>query len=212
MAEQTEQLAPRPHIAIIPSSGLGHLIPLLELAKKLALHHSISITFFIISISPGQPPAQKSLLQSLPDHINVIHLPQVDLDDIDSSELVEVKILLAFSKSIPFIGDALRSLATKVKLVAMVADLFGTEAFALANELGVSRYMCHLLPTTLLPWALRLPEFDRTVKCEFKDMVEPVKLTGSISVHGKDFPGPLKNRKSKTYEMFFESGQPGKHL
>ncbi|KAM1209107.1 hypothetical protein ACFX2I_014783 [Malus domestica] len=36
-----------PHVAIVSTSGLSHLIPLVELAKRLIVQHNFSITFII---------------------------------------------------------------------------------------------------------------------------------------------------------------------
>ncbi|KAK2650105.1 hypothetical protein Ddye_017594 [Dipteronia dyeriana] len=53
------------HIAMMPSPGMGHFIPLIELAKQLVLCHEFLVTFIVPTVSPV-PTALKTLLQNLP--------------------------------------------------------------------------------------------------------------------------------------------------
>ncbi|KAE8701971.1 hypothetical protein F3Y22_tig00110503pilonHSYRG00367 [Hibiscus syriacus] len=39
--------AQTPHVAILPSPGMGQLIPLVEFAKRLVHQHSFNVTFVI---------------------------------------------------------------------------------------------------------------------------------------------------------------------
>ncbi|KAL0456816.1 UNVERIFIED_CONTAM: Hydroquinone glucosyltransferase [Sesamum latifolium] len=70
------------HIAILPSPGMGHLIPLAELAKNLISRHSFSVTFIIpTDANTSHLQAQKSFLQALPHSISCIFLPPISFTD-----------------------------------------------------------------------------------------------------------------------------------
>ncbi|KAI3955302.1 hypothetical protein MKX01_039739, partial [Papaver californicum] len=63
--EATSEIV-QPHIIMLPSPGMGHLIPFIELAKRLVLNHGFSVTFTIPTDTGSPSKAQKSVLESLP--------------------------------------------------------------------------------------------------------------------------------------------------
>ncbi|XP_043713292.1 anthocyanidin 3-O-glucosyltransferase 5-like [Telopea speciosissima] len=72
---------PNPHIALFASPGMGHLIPLVALSKRLFSLHGFHSTIFIVSTSPPSSKAIQSKLDSLqlPSAINVVHLSPPDV-------------------------------------------------------------------------------------------------------------------------------------
>ncbi|XP_034904826.1 hydroquinone glucosyltransferase isoform X2 [Populus alba] len=160
----------KPHVAIFPSPGMGHLIPLTELAKKFALNYDLSSTFIVPSIGPP-PEAQKKVLGSLPEGINYISLPPVSFDDLPGIR-AETQISLTITRSLSSVRDVLKSLAASTRLVALVLDLFGTDVIDIASELSVPSYIASL-----------------STGC-------------GISVHGRDLPDPIQDRKDDAYKWF----------
>ncbi|GMJ01388.1 UDP-GLUCOSE-DEPENDENT GLUCOSYLTRANSFERASE 72 B1 [Hibiscus trionum] len=191
--------AQTPHIAILPSPGMGHLIPLVEFAKRLVHQHSFNVTFFIpVDGSPSK--AQKSTLGSLPSSIDSVFLPPVNLADLPGDLKIETVISLTVSRSLPDLRDAFKSLAAKTKLVGLVVDLFATDAFDVADEFGVSSYVFFPSTAMALSLFLYLPELDKTVSCEYRDMPEPVRIPGCIPVHGKELLDPAQDRQNDAYK------------
>ncbi|RVW73941.1 UDP-glycosyltransferase 72E1 [Vitis vinifera] len=49
----------KPHAALLASPGMGHLIPVLELGKRLITHHGFQVTVFVVAteVSPAPIPA-----------------------------------------------------------------------------------------------------------------------------------------------------------
>ncbi|KAJ6328761.1 hypothetical protein OIU77_010447 [Salix suchowensis] len=135
-------MAQKPHVAIFPSPGMGHLIPLAELAKKLALRYDLSSTFIVPSIGPP-PEAQTKVLGSLPAGINYISLPPVSFDDLPGIR-AETQISLTITRSLSSIRDVLKSLVASTRLVALVLDLFGTDVIDIAMEFSVPSYIASL--------------------------------------------------------------------
>ncbi|CAO2815063.1 unnamed protein product [Amaranthus hypochondriacus] len=85
MEKQEQKLANQ--IALIPSPGLGHLIPFIEFAKLLISNFNLSITLLLPSRAHDQPnEAQISLLASLPNGINYVNLPPIDFVGIKGAE------------------------------------------------------------------------------------------------------------------------------
>ena len=195
--EQNQQKPP--HIAIVPALGISHLISLVELAKRLVLHHHFSVTFIVTS--DGSPmKAQKAILEALPDAISSIFLPPVSFDDLPEDDQMVARIFLSLTRSLPALRDSFKVLAESTQLVALVVDLFGTEAIDVAKEFGVSPYLFFSTAAMTLSSGFYLPEFDETSSCDFRDLTEQVKLPGCMPLHGTDFPEHFHDRKSDAYK------------
>ncbi|XP_025015672.2 hydroquinone glucosyltransferase [Ricinus communis] len=189
------------HVAILPSPGMGHLIPLVELAKRLVHQHNLSITFIVPTDGPPSK-AQKSVLGSLPSTITSAFLPPVDLSDTPSDAKIETIISLTVARSLPSLRDVLKSLVSKTRLVALVADLFGTDAFDVAREFNISPYI--FFPSTAMTLSLifYLPKLDEKVSCEYRELQEPVKIPGCVPIHGNKLLDPVQDRKNDAYKWF----------
>jgi len=69
-----------PHVAMLATPGMGHLIPLAELAKCLASRHGATATLFTFASTASA--TQRALLVSLPPSVASRALPPVDLSDL----------------------------------------------------------------------------------------------------------------------------------
>ncbi|KAF5744413.1 hydroquinone glucosyltransferase [Tripterygium wilfordii] len=187
------------HIAILPAPGIGHLIPLVELAKRL-LMHQLSITFFVPTDAPPSK-AQKLVFESIHSNkINHIFLPPPSLDDLPQDTKIETRIALIVARSLPSLREALKPIAATKRLVALVVDLFGTDAFDVATEFNVSPYIFFPSTAMALSLFLLLPKLDETVSCEYRDLPEPVEIPGCVPVHGRDFFDPVQDRRNDVYK------------
>ncbi|KAB1998964.1 hypothetical protein ERO13_D12G114600v2 [Gossypium hirsutum] len=197
MATQT------PHIIIHPSPGMGHLIPLIEFSKRLVHHHSFTITV-VIPTDGSSTTLQKSTLDSLPTSIDYVFLPPVDFTDLPEDTKMETLVCLTMLRSLPSFKNTMASLVSTKKLVALVVDLFGTDVFDVAKEFNVSPYIYFPSTAMLLSLFLYLPELDRTVSCEYRDLPEPVRIPGCIPVNGKDLLDPVQDRKNEAYKLVLQ--------
>ncbi|GMY23842.1 hydroquinone glucosyltransferase [Fagus crenata] len=197
-APQPQTQTPAPHVAILPSPGMGHLIPLVEFAKRLVhQHHNFTITFIVPT--DGTPSnAQKSVLDSLPTSMNYTFLSPVKLDDLPEDSKIEPIISHTVARSLPSLRDVFKPLANKV--VALVVDLFGTDAFDVAREFNISPYI--FFPSTAMALSLfiHLPKLDEMVSCEYRDHPEPLRIPGCVPIHGKHLLDPAQDRKNEAYK------------
>lgn len=190
------QLESRPRVALLPTPGMGHLIPLVELAKRLVAHHGFSVT--IITLACSASTAQSALLSSLPAaHISSLSLPPVPLDDLPPDAFIETTIAEATARSLPAIRLALSALLPD--LVAVVVDLFGCDIFSVAADLRLPRYM--FFPTNLLTLSVvfHLPALDAAATAEFRHLPEPIRLPGCVPIPGPDLLYPLQDRSNDAY-------------
>ncbi|XP_058225670.1 hydroquinone glucosyltransferase [Rhododendron vialii] len=190
----------KPHIALLPTPGMGHLIPLAEFAKRLVLTHNFSATFLIPTDGP-LPKAQKSFLESLtPAGISHVLLSPVNFDDLPDDVRIETRISLSVTRSLPSLRDQIKSLVSGHRVVALVVDLFGTDAFDIAMEFQISPYIFFPSTAMALSLFLYLPELDSSVSCEYRDLPGPVRIPGCIPIHGKDLLDPVQDRKDEAYK------------
>ncbi|KAL7189035.1 hypothetical protein ACSBR1_038829 [Camellia fascicularis] len=139
--ETTTSNKHKPHIAIFPSPGMGHLIPLAEFAKQLVFSHHFSVTFIVPDF--GFPiKSQKSFLDSLPAPITVVYLPPpVISNDLSGSVNPGTLVTTGMTRCVPGLRDSLKALTESTRLVALVVDAVGTDAFDLTEELGILRFI-----------------------------------------------------------------------
>ncbi|KVH91243.1 hydroquinone glucosyltransferase-like [Cynara cardunculus var. scolymus] len=197
-------MAKTPHIAIFPSPGMGHLIPMAEFAKRLVKHHHISATIIIPTTGPP-PKAQTSVLESLPENIHHIFLPPVTtVADLPAGSRPEVKIFFIIQASLSSIRDALTSLKSKTHLVALVFDMFSHDSFEIAQELNLFKFLFFPMNAMALSFSFILPNLDKEIVCEFKDLPHPIKVPGSVSFHGRDLMAPVQIRTDEAYKGYLQ--------
>lgn len=185
-------------VAILPTPGMGHLIPLVEFAKRLVHNHNLTVTF-IVPTDGSPSKAQKSVLDALPASISYVFLPPVSLDDVAQGARIETLISLPIVRSLSFLRVALESLISRTKVVSLVVDLFGTDAFDVAKEFNISPFIFYPSTAMALSLFLYLPKLDQTVSCEYRDLPEPVKIPGCVPIPGKELLDPVQDRQNEAY-------------
>ncbi|XP_077211198.1 hydroquinone glucosyltransferase-like [Tasmannia lanceolata] len=187
-----------PHIAILPSPGMGHLIPLAELARQLVLHHNFSVTFINLSMDTHSQ-AQDHILSSLPKTVNTVSLPPVSSHDFPNS--IVAHISLTITRSLSSLSNLLQSLKSTTRLVALVVDLFGTETFDLAREIKVPPFIFFTASSMALCHILNLPKLD------VRDLPQLLKFPGCIPIHTNDLPDAIKHPQGEDYKWTIRHGK-----
>ncbi|KAL6965051.1 hydroquinone glucosyltransferase [Sarracenia purpurea var. burkii] len=193
-----------PHVALLPSPGMGHLIPFVEFATHLVRRHHFSATIFVPTAGPPLK-TQKSVLEALSPPINHVFLPPVSLPTTCVNS--ESQIFLTVTRSLPHFAAALRSLTAATRVVALVVDAFALDAFDVADELGIHPYLFFTAGAVTLSFGLHLPELDEMVTCEFRDLPEPLKLPGCVPIHGRDLLDPVQDRSNDAYKKILSSAK-----
>ncbi|VAH71674.1 unnamed protein product [Triticum turgidum subsp. durum] len=189
-----------PHVAMLVTPGMGHLIPLAELAKRLAARHGVEAT--LITFASTASATQRAFLASLPPAISSLSLPPVDLSDLPPDASIEMLMSEECARLVPALTEALSRLMETTRLVAYFADLFGADSFDAAVAAGVPRrylfFPGNLQGLTLI---LHLPELDVSMPGEFRDLAEPVRLPGCVPIPGVDILSPLQDKSSPSYRI-----------
>ncbi|XP_065846992.1 hydroquinone glucosyltransferase-like [Euphorbia lathyris] len=187
----------KPHISILPTPGLGHIIPLLEFAKKLVTYHGFRVSFLAITTNESSA-AKEQLFQSpmFSPGLDIVQLPPVDVSAIINDDmLILTRISLIIQESLKCLKSLLIELG---KPKALVIDLFTTQAFDVCEELSIPVYSFFTSPIALLTFSLYLPTLDRDLESEsqFVDLPEPVTPPGCTPVRIEDLIEPIKDRKN----------------
>ncbi|KAI3940013.1 hypothetical protein MKW98_029789 [Papaver atlanticum] len=191
----------KPHVVIFPTPGMGHLIPLTELAKQLVHHHNFSITLILPTIGPPSM-AMKSVLDQLPETISYILLSPVSLDDQPKDAKGETRISIAMVRSLPYLSEELKRITSSKRVAAFVIDLFGTDAFDVANEFGIPPYIFFPCNANVLQLLLNLSSLHESYSGEFKDLPQPLCLPGCVPMPGTELIPPLQDKKDDAYMWF----------
>ncbi|XP_028753435.1 hydroquinone glucosyltransferase-like isoform X3 [Neltuma alba] len=192
------------HIAVVPSPGFSHLIPVLEFSKRLVhLHPDFHVTFIIPSLE-SPPPSSVAYLQNLPSNIQSIFLPPISKQDVPKDANIAVQIQLTVAKSLPSLQQELKSLNSKSHLAAIVADPFAAEVLSFAKELNTSSFIYFPSAASTLSFCFYLPTLHEEISGEFRDVPEPIQIPGCVPLYGRDLPEPFQNRSSESYTSFLQ--------
>ncbi|KAK7286991.1 hypothetical protein RJT34_22384 [Clitoria ternatea] len=194
-------------IAMVPSPGLSHLIPLVEFAKQLVSQHpNFHIHFLIPTLGPPTP-STKAVLNTLPPTIHATVLPEVNFQDLPHNTEPATKMKLIVQHSIPFLHQALQSLSSNSHLVALVFSIFSTDAHDVAKQFNLLSYVFYASGAVPLSFNLSLPKLDEGVSTElWLDSIPIVHVPGcSKPFHVRDLPTPLLGkRSSETYKLYID--------
>ncbi|KAM0859996.1 hypothetical protein ACQ4PT_046834 [Festuca glaucescens] len=172
------QSTARPHVVLLASPDVGHLIPLFELARRLVEHHGFAAT--IVTFHSLSDP--QSLPSSLPASVTIAALPAVMIDDLPADALRPVVLVEIIHRSLPSLRTLLRSIrygSMTSRLAALVPDFLYFPALPLAAELGVPAYIFFPSNVPLLYLMHGLVELhDGALPGEYRDLPEPFEIPG----------------------------------
>ncbi|GAU29930.1 hypothetical protein TSUD_360450 [Trifolium subterraneum] len=167
-----------PPVTMMGSPGMGHLIPMIEFAKRLINHHNLHVTFIIPTDGPPSK-AQTTVLTSLPCDISHIFLPPITLSGLPPNTKIEPLISPSVLRSLPSLRHTLLSLTSTHRISSLTVDLVDIDAFNVVVEFNIPPYVFIPSPTIVLSFAFYLPQLDQEVQCEFIDHIEPINILGS---------------------------------
>jgi hydroquinone glucosyltransferase len=79
-------------------------------------------------------------------------------------------------------------------------------ALTVAEEIGVPRYVFYTSSLMSLASLLHAPELARTTTGKCRDLPEPVRLPGCITLRGADLVDPLQDRANPVYALIVDLG------
>ncbi|KAF0903436.1 hypothetical protein E2562_027720 [Oryza meyeriana var. granulata] len=133
----------RPHVVLIPSAGMGHLVPFGRLAVALSSGHGCDVS--LVTVLPTVSTAESKHLEALFDAFPAVRRLDSQLAPFDESEFPGADPFFlrfeAMRRSAPLLGPLLTGAGSS----ALVTDIALTSVvIPVANEL---RLPCHILFT-----------------------------------------------------------------
>eukprot|EP01018_Ginkgo_biloba_P004616 Gb_10317 [translate_table: standard] len=193
----------KPHVAIFPAVGMGHLIPLAEFAKRLAVHHGFSITFITTKwrTTPRQTAYTQKLASSGLD-IRFVELPEVQMEDVEGLSF-EILIFKLMENSKGAVENALKSMLESASpICAFITDLFCTAMIDVGTKLHIPTYVFFTTAAAVLCVMLYHPTLDVETRVCLKQVDHPVNIPGLPPIPPRYLPGPMQDRADPAYQPF----------
>ncbi|KAA8531827.1 hypothetical protein F0562_006456 [Nyssa sinensis] len=187
----------KPHAALLASPGKGHLIPVLELGNRLAIHHGFDVTVF--AVATDAPPT-KSQLHTSPNLFNIIELPPVDISGlVDAGATIFTQIIAMMRQSISNLRSAITAMNSRPTV--LIVDLFGTKSLVIADEFEMLKYVYVPSNAWFVAMTLYVPTLDKDLaEGEYVCEKKPLRIPGCKPVRFEDLPDPLQGRKNQMYD------------
>ncbi|XP_057955727.1 UDP-glycosyltransferase 71K1-like [Malania oleifera] len=164
-------------LVFFPTPGIGHLVSVVEFAKRLILRdHRLSVTVLAMTAPFGSPLIHAYAESLSESRIQLIRLPPVDLPSTDPSISPELFIYQFIEKHVPLVRSTLAGLLSSrsnadppVRLAGLVLDFFCTRMIDVGHELGLPSYLFVTSGAAFLGLMLHLPTRHAQVGAEFSD-------------------------------------------
>ncbi|XP_030469127.1 UDP-glycosyltransferase 72E1-like [Syzygium oleosum] len=171
------EVAPtKTHITLLTSPGMGHLIPVLELGQCFAVHHGFLVTIFVVT-TDASTAQQLPHYSSYRDLLNIVFLSPVGVSDlVTDSMAILSQLVLIMRHAMPILRAEIAEL--KPRPLALVVDLFGTEAFEIADDFGMLKYVFNTTNAWFLALTLYYPHHDETSKHDHVYLHKPLDIPG----------------------------------
>ncbi|KAL7090345.1 hypothetical protein ACP275_12G035100 [Erythranthe tilingii] len=194
------------HITMVSSPGMGHLIPVLVLANRLAADHNVSVT--VLQVTTAVSPPESNILHLPVDDnlVQIIQLPPVDISYlVDPSTKVVTQLCLMVREALPSIRSAIAALDRRPD--GLIVDFFCTEALPIAAEFNLPKYVYAACTAWFAALLIYSPVLDREINGQYVDQTEPLRIPGCKSVRPEDVVDPMLDRNDQQYEEYIRMGK-----
>ncbi|KAK9048371.1 hypothetical protein SSX86_032666 [Deinandra increscens subsp. villosa] len=193
------------HLALISSPGMGHLVPVLLLANRLATHHHLHVT--ILAVTTQTSPVESHLLSSLTPS-TLIHLIQIPSPPFSHLLLPDDSVVTRLAIMMREAARAIRSAVSAMprRPHVLISDLFSTDSLPIADEFGMQKYVYVPTNARFVALTMYLHVLDKEVEGQYVDRVEPLVVPGLVPVRGKDVPDPMLERGNRQYDEYVRMG------
>ncbi|KAK1316417.1 UDP-glycosyltransferase 72B3 [Acorus calamus] len=192
------------HLAVVASLGVGHMKPLVVFSNRIvSLRSDIHVTFFFHDtdtdtdtddiISPSSPPHHDT-------KIRLVKLPPIDQSTI-LTDSVGTRMSITNIRSLP----SLRASLLASRPSALVVDFFATDAFDVARELDIPKYVYFTSNLWALALMLHSPQLDQDIQGAYVAQSEPIRVPGFRSIRAVDLPDPMPDREGEGYRWYIHT-------
>ncbi|ESQ45461.1 hypothetical protein EUTSA_v10010327mg [Eutrema salsugineum] len=190
----------RRHAAMFVSPGMGHVIPAIELGKRLAGSHGFHVTIFVLEADAAS--AQSQFLNSPGFNtalVDVIGLPAPDISGlVDPSALIGMKIMTMIRESVQTLRSKIAEMQHKP--TALIVDVLSLEALRLGGEFNMLTYLFIASNARFVALMMYFPTLDKDVQEEHIIKKKPLAIPGCEPVRFEDTFEIFLDPSSKIYQ------------
>ncbi|XVF61976.1 hypothetical protein PTKIN_Ptkin08bG0178900 [Pterospermum kingtungense] len=201
-----EQSNPKPHLVLL--SAPAHLMPVIELGKRLVTLQDVKVTIFVASFVESAPAESRMVEAALATKLfDVTHLPPADISSlvaVPGDEQGITSLTAAMRVVRPAFQAAISELETPP--TALIVEFFATDCFGIADELKIPKYVFVSSNAWFFALVIYTPVLEKEVEGEFADKKEPLVLPGCSSVPAEDLPDPMIFRTKANYHEILRIG------
>ncbi|KAH9711546.1 UDP-glycosyltransferase 72D1 [Citrus sinensis] len=201
-----ESSSSKPHAVLLSSPGVGHVIPVLELGKRLVTLYNFQVTIFVVASQTSA--AESKILQSAMSSklCHVIEIPAPDISGLVDPDAAVVTIISVIMREIkPAFRSAISALKTTP--TALIVDLFGTESLAIAEELQIPKYVYVGTNAWCVALFVYAPTLDKTVQGQYVVQNESFNIPGCRPLRPEDVVDPMLDRTNQQYFEYVHIGE-----
>ncbi|XP_058103041.1 UDP-glycosyltransferase 88A1-like [Magnolia sinica] len=200
-------------IVLYPSPGMGHLISMVELGKRIL---SITSAFSTISILIPEAPINTGStapyirrVSSSHPSITFHHLPSpISLSSSSSpSAHPETFVFRCLQLNNPNVLQTLQSISLSFSIRALIFDLFCAPVLDVTAKLNIPAYCFFTSGAAVLAVFLHFPILHRLHSTNYKDMHIPLHVPGVPPFPASSMPLPMLDRDDEAYHflLYFTS-------
>ncbi|KAG7031252.1 Anthocyanidin 3-O-glucosyltransferase 5, partial [Cucurbita argyrosperma subsp. argyrosperma] len=192
------------HVALISSPGMGHLFPSLELATRLSTRHHLTLTVFLVTSHSSSAENNVVAAAEATGLFTVVELPPADMSDVTDSTVVG-RLAITMRRHVPALRSAISALTSRPS--ALIADIFSTEAFAVADEFHMAKYVFVASNAWFLALTIYAQVLDKQIVGQYVDQKEPLQIPGCEPVRPCDIVDPMLDRTESQYYEYVKMGR-----
>uniref|UniRef100_A0A2N9GU25 Glycosyltransferase n=1 Tax=Fagus sylvatica TaxID=28930 RepID=A0A2N9GU25_FAGSY len=130
----------KPHVALLPLPGMGHMIPYLGLGKRFVTHHNFKVTIFLVGLHTSHTEFKTIISDMSNDLCDIVQLPPVDISSlVDPNATIGVRIAVSMRETVPAFRSLIATMNPSPNI--LITDIFGTDSFSVADEFNMSKYL-----------------------------------------------------------------------
>ncbi|KAL3583610.1 hypothetical protein D5086_014671 [Populus alba] len=195
----------KPHAALLSSPGMGHLIPVLELGKRLVTNHGFTVTIFVVTTDNSLSKSQLLKQSPCPDLLSIVLLPPVDVSSlITPTTGILAQLAIMMREALPKLRSAI--LAMKFCPTVLIVDFFGTEAMVIADEFNMLKYAFMTSTAWFLALTLHMPTIDKAIEDDHVKNQQALLIPGCKSLEFRDTFEPVLDRNDQMYMEYKRMG------
>ncbi|XP_073119911.1 anthocyanidin 3-O-glucosyltransferase 5-like [Henckelia pumila] len=195
------------HVILVSSPEIGHIVPILALAHRLADQHGVRST--VLLVTTGASPESNHVNRHREKGyalVEIIPLPPVDISKLVGPDTkVVTQLCLMMREAVPLVRSAIAAMDRLPDALFVV--YFGTESLKVAAEFDMPKYVLFTSTAWFLALSVYCPVLDDEIKGRYIDEPGHLKIPGCKPVRTEDLVDMMLDRDDQPYREYLRIGK-----